>query len=572
MRQSKIQYNPSLSVKENAQKNGVSEAGIRYYIKTRDIDRRYEARLNVLDKINQYLKKNSEASIADVAKETGLGATTVRRYWQIAHGQDAIEKFKSDRKKSIKKGVRELNDFYATHPSCVMDILREEDFNHEILEPFCGIGTVSEVLKNAGYDVESYDIIDRGYGKVGDFFSVDFGTGKYDIITNPPYSSNLAAIVTRCIEFCHTKVALLMPLRYLSGETRYNEIYKALPPARVYVYQERINIAKNADFDTYNDAGANMEIYAWYIWERGYKGKTELKWISNKRKQRGVTSGKKSPNQALKKEIDSMLEEEKRNTKALESNPLYYPVPTKQSLNERLQLRYDTSKYVCVAFRANDDYWKEWPVPFSNMNSKFNVEINGTLFPSSEHAYMCGMFSGNNKKHKDLQNRILNTPSSYMAKKTIRAKNGLYKRLDWYSFRIEWMLFCVWEKTQQNPEFRQMLMALPEGATLIEDASFRKKPDTYWGSVNPDRKKFMSLVSKYVRTCDIESKAAKKRAENNYKWQFCNYGIFEGNNELGRILTYIKDCLHRGVDAEIDYALLNKKKIYLLGKRLILKD
>ena len=82
----------------------------------------------------------------------------------------------------------------------------------------------------------------------------------------------------------------------------------------------------------------------------------------------------------------------------------------------------------------------------------------------------------------------------------------------------------------------------------------------------------MSLVSKYVRTCDIESKAAKKRAENNYKWQFCNYGIFEGNNELGRILTYIKDCLHRGVDAEIDYALLNKKKIYLLGKRLILKD
>ena len=38
-RKSKIQYNPALSIEENAKKNKVSKEAIRYYIKTRGIDR-----------------------------------------------------------------------------------------------------------------------------------------------------------------------------------------------------------------------------------------------------------------------------------------------------------------------------------------------------------------------------------------------------------------------------------------------------------------------------------------------------------------------------------------------------
>lgn len=78
------------------------------------------------------------------------------------------------------------------------------------------------------------------------------------------------------------KVAMLMPLRYLlSGRDRHRNIYGKHPPARVYVYMERICIAKNADFEKYNDPGANREIYAWYVWEKGHAGSTELRWIHN---------------------------------------------------------------------------------------------------------------------------------------------------------------------------------------------------------------------------------------------------------------------------------------------------
>ncbi len=43
-----ISYNPSLTVKQNAAKNGVTPAAIRYHIRANDIDRRYEAKTNII--------------------------------------------------------------------------------------------------------------------------------------------------------------------------------------------------------------------------------------------------------------------------------------------------------------------------------------------------------------------------------------------------------------------------------------------------------------------------------------------------------------------------------------------
>lgn len=276
----RYRYNPSLSVAENARINGVDENSIRYYIKSMGIDRRYEAKVSIVEDIRKYLAGHQNATKAEVVRATGYGINTVRRYWDIALGEDnpTLSKISN---KIIKKGLRQFHNFYATHPSCVYDILRVETFNHFVLEPFCGIGSISEVLKKHGYEVESYDIVDRGYGKIGDFFEVTFEKNLYDIVTNPPYTTNLAAIISRCISLCCNKVALLLPLRYLSGLERFKSIYQIHPPARVYVYMERICIARNADFEKYNDPGANREIYAWYIWEKGHTETTELRWLHN---------------------------------------------------------------------------------------------------------------------------------------------------------------------------------------------------------------------------------------------------------------------------------------------------
>lgn len=278
MRESKIQYNPAISVQENANRNGVSISAIRYYIKKNNLNRRFDRKQNLIEDCRKYLKKHPEATKTELHKKTGHSITTIRAYWKYISSENELTDF--DNNKTKIRQLRQFNDFYATHPSCTADILSKEKFHQKILEPFCGVGSMSEVIKRFDYDVMSYDIIDRGYGLVGDFFSINIPKGEYDIVSNPPYE-NLICIIQRCLDICKNKVALLMPLRYLSGRKRYKEIYNIHPPKYVYVYNERICIAKRADFKTYNDAGANLEIYAWYIWQKGYKGATELRWISN---------------------------------------------------------------------------------------------------------------------------------------------------------------------------------------------------------------------------------------------------------------------------------------------------
>jgi len=275
-----IRYNPSFSVKKNAKNNGVSEATIRHFIRENAIDRRFDKKIAIIEECRKYLKKHPNCTKRELIQKTGHSASTIHQYREYIFTEKEYSDF--DKQKVQKRMLRQRNNFYATHPSCTWDILREEKFGKKILEPFCGSGSMAEVIKESGREVDAYDIIDRGYGEIADFFKTDFPKGKYDIITNPPYDEELITIIKKLLGIYKKKIALLLPILYLNGKERYDEIYSKTPPARVYFYTGRINIAKNADWETYNNKGANMTIYAWFIWERGHQGGTELKWIHNK--------------------------------------------------------------------------------------------------------------------------------------------------------------------------------------------------------------------------------------------------------------------------------------------------
>lgn len=82
MRSNQIKYNPSLSVKENAKRNNVSEAVIRYYVKINNLDRRYERKQNIIDTCQKYLTKHPKATKTEIHKKTGYSLTTIRKYWE----------------------------------------------------------------------------------------------------------------------------------------------------------------------------------------------------------------------------------------------------------------------------------------------------------------------------------------------------------------------------------------------------------------------------------------------------------------------------------------------------------
>lgn len=172
---------------------------------------------------------------------------------------------------------RETNDYYATEPKAVELLCEIEKFKNNILEPSCGEGHISEVLKKEGYNVISRDLIDRGYGEVADFLSNDNKEWNGDIITNPPYKY-AKEFVEKSLKIIPNgnKVAMFLKLTFLEGKGR-RELFKNNPPKTVWVSSSRLKCAINGDFDS---CGGSATAYAWFIWEKGYKGDTVIKWFN----------------------------------------------------------------------------------------------------------------------------------------------------------------------------------------------------------------------------------------------------------------------------------------------------
>ena len=173
---------------------------------------------------------------------------------------------------------REENDFYATEPKAIDILCQVEKFNEWILEPACGQGHLSKRLIENGYQVYSSDLIDRGYGMQYDFFETSSWHG--DIITNPPYKF-AKEFIEKSLSIIPTgnKVAMFLKLQFMEGKAR-KELFKCHPPKTIYVSSSRLLCAKNADFDGMIAGGGSAVAYAWYVWEKGYSGKTVVEWIN----------------------------------------------------------------------------------------------------------------------------------------------------------------------------------------------------------------------------------------------------------------------------------------------------
>lgn len=173
---------------------------------------------------------------------------------------------------------RPTDDFYATDPLAVEKLLEVEKFHSSVYEPACGMGHISKVLSNHGYAVKSTDLIYRGYGefKPVDFLTLDWHDVDIDIITNPPYS-HAEEFVRKAIDVVAEgrKVAMLLKIQFLESQKR-KALFEEYPPRTVYVFSKRVACAKNGDF---NQKLSSAMFFAWFVWEKRYKGKTYIKWL-----------------------------------------------------------------------------------------------------------------------------------------------------------------------------------------------------------------------------------------------------------------------------------------------------
>lgn len=173
---------------------------------------------------------------------------------------------------------RVINDYYATDPNALEQLLKFEVFHEKVWEPACGGGHLSRVLEAHGHSVRNSDIVDRMGGGVEilDFIEGDTGVWEGDIITNPPYSfaqefveKALSTVVDG------SKVAMFLKLTFLEGKKR-KEMFAKYPPKRVYVFSSRVACAKGGDFSSTQSSAV---AYAWFIWAKGYSMDTIVRWI-----------------------------------------------------------------------------------------------------------------------------------------------------------------------------------------------------------------------------------------------------------------------------------------------------
>ena len=72
---------------------------------------------------------------------------------------------------------------------------------------------------------------------------------------------------------------MFLKVTFLEGKRR-KDLFRQHPPKTIYVSSSRINCAKNGKFEDLRETGGSAVAYAWYVWQKGYKGATIIKWIN----------------------------------------------------------------------------------------------------------------------------------------------------------------------------------------------------------------------------------------------------------------------------------------------------
>lgn len=162
------------------------------------------------------------------------------------------------------KPEREPDDFYPTPPEATKSLLALERFPQWIWEPACGDGALSRVLLEAGHNVVSTDLVDRGYGEPRRDFLMEHQLLAPAIVTNPPFKL-AEEFVERACALGASKIALLLRLAWLEGTTR-KELFERTRLSRVHVSSRRLTFGRGGtDFGKGN---GGMIAFAWFVWDR----------------------------------------------------------------------------------------------------------------------------------------------------------------------------------------------------------------------------------------------------------------------------------------------------------------
>lgn len=191
---------------------------------------------------------------------------------------------------------REANDFYATDPYAIYSSEYFFDYiglNKNIWEPACGLNHLVAPLKFLGYNVKATDIVKRGNmtdEQVVDFLSPSVTQEKWygDILTNPPFklAPDFIRQADSILDLGRLSVFLLK-IQFLETPKRAT-LFDECGLKYVGVFSERICCAMNGEFnkyfkqDIFGRYKGGTQLYAWFVFQKGYIGEPKLYFIGHR--------------------------------------------------------------------------------------------------------------------------------------------------------------------------------------------------------------------------------------------------------------------------------------------------
>ena len=100
-------YDPSLTISQNAQILGCSVVAMKKYIRSKDIDRKYDGLYVKWKKIQDFYKQNPKSSLRQASDELGYSINTIRKYKYIS--EDELCVLKRDIQKVSSFDIRNKN-------------------------------------------------------------------------------------------------------------------------------------------------------------------------------------------------------------------------------------------------------------------------------------------------------------------------------------------------------------------------------------------------------------------------------------------------------------------------------
>lgn len=209
---------------------------------------------------------------------------------------------------------------------------------------------------------------------------------------------------------------------------------------------------------------------------------------------------------------------------------------TEQQYNDSLteatlsrQESLDPQQLRLMTYSGPKEMWEGFASgKLGNMAGGFHFNLFGEKWYGTEHLYLCGEWSTEGDRSVEIQQYCRKMCSGVYAKRCTKAKYKKEIRADFESFRLDWMLWCVWKKCLLNSDFADLLRSVPKDCVIVEVV----KRDPIWAAY-PDEQ-----------------------------------GIIRGGNAMGKILTICKRCLEQGTEPNINRDLLNSVGIYIMGQRV----